>query len=249
MHLDVFAVVLRAVDYKETDRILTLLTDQSGLMIVKAQGCRRKNSPLAAPTQLLAYSHMTLFEYRDHYSIKEATVQEQFLGVRDDLAKLSLASYIAEVAQSVGVEGEANPELLSLTLNSLYALDKLHKPLELVRAAFDLKCMSIAGYAPLLDACAVCGLPQPVEPRLNLQEGVLHCKSCKGEVGPGQSLPLTAEMLAAARHIVYGDAKRLFSFQLPPDQLAPFAALASAYLTTQLERGFKTLDFYLSMKD
>lgn len=249
MHLDVSALVVRAVDYKETDRILTLLTAQNGLMTVKAQGCRRKNSPLAAPTQLLVYSQMTLFEYRDHYSLKEAVVQEQFLGVREDLAKLSLASYFAEVAQSVGVEGESNPELLSLVLNSLYALDKLQKPLELVRGAFDLKCMSIAGYAPLLDACAVCGLSQPQEPRLNLQEGVLHCRGCGGEVGQGRSVPLTGEMLAAARHIVYGDAKRLFSFALPPDQLSPFAALASDYLTTQLERGFKTLDFYLSVKE
>ena len=174
MHLDLSGVILRAVDYKETDRILTVLTDQNGLMTVKAQGCRRKNSPLAAPTQLLVYSHMTLFEYRDYYSLKEATVQEQFLGVREDLSKLSLASYFAEVAQCVGVEGESNPELLSLVLNSLYALDKLNKPLELIRAALDFKCMAIAGYAPLLDACAVCGVPEPEEPRLNLQEGVLH---------------------------------------------------------------------------
>ena len=248
MHQDLSGVVLRAVDYKETDRILTVLTDQNGLMTVKAQGCRKKNSPLAAPTQLLVYSHMTLFEYRDYWSVKEATVQEQFLGVREDLEKLSLASYIAEVAQCVGVEGESNPELLSLVLNSFYALDKLQKPPELIRAAFDLKCMSIAGYAPLLDACAVCGLPEPEGPYLNLQEGVLHCKSCKHEVGEGRSVPMTREMLAAARHIVYGDPKRLFSFTLLPDQLPPFAALASSYLTTQLERDFKTLDFYLSVK-
>lgn len=249
MHLDVSALVVRAVDYKETDRILTLLTDQNGLMTVKAQGCRRKNSPLAAPTQLLVYSQMTLFEYRDYYTLKEAAIQDQFLGVRQDLSKLSLGSYFAEVAQCVGTEGEAEAELLSLVLNSLYALDKLQKPLELVRAAFDLRCMVLSGYAPLLDACAVCGLAAPQEPRLNLQEGVLHCKSCGGEVGPGRSVPLTPEMLAAARHIVYGNPKRLFSFALPPEQLAPFAALASDYLTTQLERGFRTLDFYLSVKD
>lgn len=249
MHLDLSALVVRSVDYKETDRILTLLTDQNGLMTVKAQGCRRKNSPLAAPTQLLVYSQMTLFEYRDYYTVKEAVAQDQFLGVRQDLSKLALGSYFAEVAQCVGVEGEANPELLSLVLNSLYALDKLNKPLELVRAAFDLRCMVISGYAPLLDACAVCGLAEPAEPRLNLREGVLHCKGCGGEVGPGRSVPLTPEMLAAARHVVYGDPKRLFSFALPLEQLHPFADLASNYLTTQLERDFRTLDFYLSVKD
>ncbi len=246
MHLDLNGVVLRTTDYKESDRILTVLTDQNGLMTVKAQGCRRGNSPLAAATQLLVYSHMTLFAYRDYYTLQEAAVQEQFLGVREDLVKLSLASYFAEAAQCVGVEGEPNGELLSLLLNSLYALDKLKKPPELIRAAFDLRCMTLAGYAPLLDACAVCGVAEPAEPRLDLQEGVLHCGAC--QAGPGRSVPLTAEMLAAARHIVYGDPKRLFSFALPPGQLAPFAALASAYLTTQLERAFKTLDFYLSMK-
>ena len=248
MHLDVDGLILRGVDYKESDRILTVLTDQNCLMTVKAQGCRRKNSPLAAPTQLFVYSQMTLFEYRDYYTLKEAAIRDQFLGIRADLAKLALASYFAEVAQTVGVEGEANPELLRLTLNSLYALDKLSKPLELIRAAFDLKCMSIAGYAPLLDACAVCGVAQPEAPELDLREGVLHCKACKSEVGPGQSLLLSGEMLAAARHIVYGDAKRLFSFSLPPGQLPEFAHLASAYLTTQLERSFQTLDFYLSVK-
>lgn len=249
MHLDLSALVVRSVDYKETDRILTLLTDQNGLMTVKAQGCRRKNSPLAASTQLLVYSQMTLFEYRDYYTVKEAVAQDQFLGVRQDLAKLALGSYFAEVAQCVGTEGEAAPELLSLVLNSLYALDKLKKPLELVRAAFDLRCMVLSGYAPLLDACAVCGLAEPREPRLNLREGVLHCKGCGGEVGPGQNIPLTPEMLAAARHVVYGDPKRLFSFTLPSEQLHPFADLASGYLATQLERGFRTLDFYLSVKD
>lgn len=247
MHMETAGLVLRSVDYKEADKILTVLTAQNGLMTVKARGCRRRNSPLAASAQLFVYSRMNLFEYRDYYTVQEASVLDQFLGVREDVVKLSLAAYFAEVAQSVAVEGEANADLLSLTLNSLYALDRLDKPLELVRAAFALRCMAIAGYAPLLDACAVCGLPQPAEPRLHLQEGVLHCRDCKDGAGPGRSVALTPEMLSAARHIAYGEAKRLFSFRLPPDQLAPFAALTSDYLAAQLERSFKTLDFYHSM--
>lgn len=248
MHMDVCGVVLRGVDYKETDRILTVLTDQTGLVTVKARGCRRKNSPLAAPSQLFAYSHMTLFEYRDYYTLQEATVSDQFLGVRADIEKFALASYLAEVAQSVAVEGEQNAQLLSLVLNSLYALDKLPKPTELIRAAFDLRCMVISGYAPLLDACVVCGVAQPREPRLHLREGVLCCGPCREGAGPGQSVALTPEMLAAARHIACGDPKRLFSFSLPGDQLGPFADLTSAYLTTQLERSFRALDYYLSLR-
>lgn len=249
MEVNTTGVVLRSVEYKEADCILTVLTAEGGLRTVKARACRRRNSPLAAGAQLFVYSQMTLFEYRDYYTLKEATPLEQFWGVREDVVKLALASYFGEVVQTVGVEGEANGPLLSLFLNSLYALDKLSKPQELVRGAFDLRCMAIAGYAPLLDACAVCGLPQPQRPQMNLQEGVLHCGGCREEVGEGESVPLTPELLAAARHAVYGDPKRLFSFSLPGEQLAAFAGLGDRYVMAQLERPFRTLEFYLSLQN
>ena len=244
MHLDVSALVVRTVDYKETDRILTLLTDQNGLMTVKAQGCRRKNSPLAAPSQLLVYSEMTWFDYQDRWSLKEAATLHEFRGVREDLDKLALGSYFAEVAEAVAEEGVETPGLLSLTLNSLYAMDKLRLPLEQIKAAFEIKLCCLAGYEPLLDACAVCGV-EPTQPRLNLSEGVLHCRSCRRELGDaGISMPLDAPSLAALRYIAYGDPKRLCSFQIPDKSLSLLAGAAESFLLTQLERGFHTLDFY-----
>jgi len=140
------------------------------------------------------------------------------------------------------------PGMLSLILNSLYALDKLSKPPELVKAAFEMKLCALAGYEPLLDACAVCGVADPEKPLLNLNEGVLHCAGCRGELGgEGVSLPLDGPALAALRHIVYGDPKRLFSFTLPPPSMETLSGVCESFLLTQMERGFKTLDFYKSM--
>lgn len=242
MHIVTQGIVLREVQYKETDKILTVLAQGQGKVTVKSRGCRRKNSPLAAGSQLLVYSEMTLFDYQGRWTLQEAATLQEFRGVREDLTRLALGSYFAEVCEAVAVEGEDNPELLSLLLNSLYALDTLKKPPELVRAGFDWKCMALAGYAPLLDGCAGCG-EEPRDPRLNLTAGTVSCAAC------GDGAALTAEMLAALRHIVSGNPKRLFSFQLPPDQLDRFANLASSYLTTQLERAFRTLEFYLSVRE
>lgn len=247
MDIQTTGVVLRGVDYKESDRILTVLTAENGLMTVKARGCRRKNSPLAAAAQLFVCSQMTLFQYGEFLTLREAVVQEQFWGLREDMGKLALASYCAEVAQTVAVEGEGNPELLSLFLNSLYAMDKLDKPLELIRCAFDLRCMAIAGYAPLLDGCAVCGKAEPEEARWNLGAGVVTCGACAGD--RGESVPLSPGMLAAARHMVYGDPKRLFSVRLGREELAALAELGAQYVSEQLERRFRTLDFYLSVRE
>ncbi len=124
MDVQTAGVVLRAVDYKESDRILTVLTAQSGLMTVKARGCRKKNSPLTAASEPFAYSQMTLFAYQDYYTLREVSGLQQFWGLREDVVKLSLAAYFADVTQTIAVEGEPNQELLSLFLNCLYALDR-----------------------------------------------------------------------------------------------------------------------------
>jgi len=248
-HVVTRGLVLREVAYKESDKILTVLLEGQGKRTVKAQGCRRKNSPLAASSQLLMFSEMTLFDYQDRWSLKEANPLNEFRRARQDLERLALGSYFAEVAETVAEEGVETPGLLSLVLNSLYALDKLDKPLGLVKAAFEGKLCCLAGYEPLLDACVVCGKPEPEEPRLNLSEGVLHCAGCRSALeDAGISMPLDGPSLAALRHIVYGDPKRLFSFLLPPDSLERLAGAAESFLLTQLERGFRTLDFYKGLQ-
>ena len=245
MHMTTKALVLRDVDYKESDKILTLLTQEAGKLTASARGCRKKGSPVAAGVQLLAWSDLVLYEYRGRWTVKEAAVEREFLGLRRDVERLALACYFAEAAEALAVADVPAPELLSLVLNSLYALDQMpQKPLALVKAAFELRLMCAAGYEPILDGCAVCGAERPEEPRFHLREGVLHCARCRDEVGEGISMPLDGPALAAMRHIAYGDAKRLLSFSLGEESLRLLGDLTEAYLHTQLERGFRTLDFY-----
>jgi DNA repair protein RecO (recombination protein O) len=247
MNLDTKALVLREVNYKESDKILTVLTAHEGKLTLNARGCRKKNSPIAAASQQLVWSEMTLYEYKDRWSVKEAVTERQFLGVRSDLEKLSLASYFAEVTEALAEENQPEPELLSLILNSLHALDKLNLPQKQIKTAFEWKAMALAGYAPMTDGCAVCGKAQPDDPRIHLREGLLHCAACRDGVGDGVSIPLTPGALAALRHIVGGDPKRLFSFRLDEASLKQLSNGSEAYLMTQLERGFRTLDFYKSL--
>ncbi|MCI9402430.1 MAG: DNA repair protein RecO [Oscillospiraceae bacterium] len=243
-HLTTKGLVLREVNYKESDKILTVLVEGQGKRTVKAQGCRRKNSPLAAASQLLVYSDMTLYDYQDRWSMKEANTLEEFRGLQKDLSRLALGTYFAEVCEAVSEEGLETPGLLPLVLNSLYALDKLGKPEELVKAAFEIKLCCLIGYEPMVDACALCGT-EPEEPRFHLAEGVLHCRRCREALaGEGISLPLDRGSLAALRYTAYGDPKRLFSFQLPAESLDILAGVAEGFLLTQLERGFRSLDFY-----
>ena len=157
MHMRTKALVLRETAYKESDKILTLLTREAGKLTASARGCRKKGSAIAAGSQLLVWSDMVLYEYQGRWSVQEAAVEREFRGMRTDIVKFALGCYCGEVAELLAVEGLPNQELLSLLLNTLHALDKLDRPLPLVKSAFELRCLCLAGYGPLLDGCAVCG--------------------------------------------------------------------------------------------
>ena len=156
-HTVVRGIVLRGTDTKESDKILTVLTAGMGKLKVIAKGARSRRSRVAAAVQTLAYSEMVLSESRGWQYLSEASTIALFDGVRKDVELLALACYLAELTEQVTYEEAESGEILSLLLNALYALDTLHRPQALVKAAFELKLMSLIGFEPLAERCAVCG--------------------------------------------------------------------------------------------
>lgn len=233
-------LVLRETVTRDADKILTVLTPDRGRLSVIARGARRKGSRVAAACQLLAYSEMTLYEKGRWTMLDAADTIELFDGLRQDLTALSLAAYFAELTEAVS-DGSGG-DVLPLLLNALYALSALKKPPQLVKPAFQFRLMALAGYEPMADGCALCGAPQPENPMLDVVHGVVHCGKCR-EKG-GLSLPLMASGLAALRYVLYGDPRRLYSFSLPPEGLRALNHAADAYVSAQLERSFRTLDYY-----
>ena len=245
MYLTVKAIVLRVTDYNDRDALLTVLSQNHGKLTIKARGLRRKNSPLIAPCQLLSYGEFTLFEYRGMYTVNEAHTIELFQNLRKDLNQLALGTYFAQVAEVISQEDLPNPELLALLLNSLYALSKLALPEQQVKAAFELRAACLAGYEPDLSCCPSCGNQSP--DRFDLSAGHLQCQKCTIGEQSGIRIPINAGMLQALRYICACESKKLFSFTLGIENMEKLASLTEAYLSTQLERGFSTLDFYKSL--
>ena len=226
-YLTTRGLVLRTTEYKETDRILTVLSADHGLLTMKARGVRSNRSKLKGACQLLTYAEFTVGEAHGFSSITEATAIEMFPELRTDIVLLSLAS----------------PALLPLILNALYALAKLKKPPQLVKAATELRLAALAGYLPELSGCCVCGNPEP--DRFSIADGTLECASCRAS--DGVRMPLSAASLAAMRYIVSCPDKKLFSFALTGAAEKELCDAAESYLLTQLERSFYTLDFYKSL--
>ena len=240
-------IVLRESETKEADKIMTLLTQDRGKIPVIARGVRRKGCKYAACAQPLVYSEWTLYQKGDWYYANEGTTVELFDGLRKDLDAMALGFYFAVMTEAVVTEETPSQGILRHLLNGLYALSALHKPPDLVKAAFEIKLMCLAGYEPLADSCAFCGCVEPEQPLFDVVQGVLRCRAC-GVGESSLSMPLCQSSLAALRHVIYGDPKRLYSFRLDEEALRRLGNAAEAFAAAQLERGFRTLDFYKSLR-
>lgn len=246
MFLTTKALVLREAKYKEADKMLTLLSDREGKISASARGAMRRGCKFAASAQQLCYSEFTLFGNRGRWSVNEGTTIEQFLGLREDLGRLALGNYIAELLEAVSDEDAPNAAVLSLGLNSLYALSRGLYPPEHIKAVFELRLMCLSGYMPFLDCCASCGSEQLDYPRFSLNGGSLHCAGCPSG-SPGVSLPLCSQSLLAMRYITMAEPKKVFSFSLEGEAFERLKNVCEGYVLAQLERGFASLDYWKSV--
>ena len=86
MYIKTDGIVLKETEYKDNDKLLTVLTRDLGRITVKARGVKSGKSGSKAACQLLAYSEFTLFEQQGRYTVREAVSKELF----PELPKCSL---------------------------------------------------------------------------------------------------------------------------------------------------------------
>lgn len=244
MLLTTDGLVLRETNYKDSDKILTVLTSDLGKITVSARHGRANASRVRAGTQLFAYSDFTLFLSKGRYSLNEAEPKELFLGLRSDILKLSLASYVAEVLEASADEDAPTPGLLRTGLNTLFALANDVKPMEQVKAAFELRLAGLLGYAPDLSGCSRCGESGRAEYAFS-SDGQLVCRACAPDTR--EAYPLSKRALDAMRFVQVADVAKFLSFSLPADALAQFSRACEGYFLAQMGTTFRALTFYRSL--
>ena len=227
----------------ESDRFVTALTRDLGVIRASARGARQLKNRSGAATKLLTYSRLTLFRGRDKYIIDEAEPLQLFFELHSDIERLALAQYFCELAGVLAPREEAAEPCLRLLLNALHYLCTGGRDSRLIKAVVELKLLAFAGYMPTLTACASCGAADAAGFWLLPRDGILQCTACRRNAFDG-ALPVSVTVLAAMRHILYGPFEKCYSFTLPEDGLTGLAQVSEAFLLAQLGRGFNSLDFY-----
>jgi DNA repair protein RecO (recombination protein O) len=254
--LNAKGLVVRTVNYGERDRILTIYTEELGLITATANGSRSLKSRALVATELFCYSRYVLAYKNDRYTVREVDLIESFFDLRTDIEKLTLAGYICEVIAHVGTENMPDTPLLRLALNSLYAIAKDKAPLIQIKGAFEMRAAAVLGFLPELSVCSSCG-EEGENAVLDVMNGSLVCEACRREaentpqeevydpMHPTIRCVLTDAARAALFYVTCAPIEKFLSFKLENSaDMENFSRAAETYLLNHLETGFKSLDFY-----
>ena len=244
------AIVLRHNFLSEEDKMLVLLSREQGLIEAKARGVKRLKGPLLNSTEDFCYSDFCLFAGKSGYIVNSADKIDNFYLLRDDIEKLSLASYFCELTYFLTPTADNAEVFLRLLCNSLYLLANNKRSMAFLKPVFELRAISEGGFAPNLAACEECGEFETERMYFYPLDGCLKCGTCTTAEGEGQNrFLLSPSLLAAMRHIVYAELDRLFQFKTSDTVLKQLDHISEYYCKLYLERSLKSLDFYHSLKN
>ena len=249
-------LVLTEAAWGENDKLLTVLTAEAGKIPVLLKGgssLKNKSGGVCLP---MCYSEFVTADRGGRPWVREASELESFPHLRSVLEDTALAVYMCDVANEVCVENGDEAEMLQLTLNTLYALDRGLKDKRLLRAAFELRTAAACGFSPDLVGCSECGSEASETMYLDVMDGVMHCAEChrkrnSEEIREGHTallLPLSKPMLDVMRYVCYSEAKKYLSFELQEALHMQFSLYCEKYLLNHLGRGFSSLEFYKSLE-
>ena len=155
------------------------------------------------------------------------------------------ATLLGEKVQDVlsaGTHGSTfggNPVCCAGAINVLSRLDE--KMLEGVEERSAYIKQELAGAKGVLGVSGL-GLMLGIQTEKNAADIIAACRE-KG----GLAMPLSPAALAALRHVLYCPDKKLYSFTLDTPALRQLGQAAEVYVAAQLERSFRTLDYYKSI--
>ena len=244
MLIETDGLVIKETNVGETDRLITVLTSEYGLIRAFVTGGKSMKNKNLAGTGLLTYSDFVFYKGRDSYNVNSASEKEVFFELRNNIDNLSIAFYLAELFGELAPETAECSELLKLLLNSVYLLSKDKISGVQVKAVAELRAVAISGYAPNHVACTECGAFESEPMYFDIKHGTLRCDVCKEG---GRKLSFST--VTAMRHIIYSEAKKVFDFKLSDACLLELSAVCEAFALQQTGCIFKTLDFLKSLSN
>ena len=188
------AILLRRIEFGEYDLIVTLFTEDQGKTSAIAKSAKKsvKRFPGVLEPFSVLNAVLTHGKGKGMPVLREASLEEPFFKIREDILKTAYASYWAEMIYLWMAEGEPQATLYRLMTHVLTELNRGEVRAEMLSILFQMRFLSLAGFRPNFDHCHACktGLDQIqcASVVADPAKGGIICPTCGGVAGDRQRL-------------------------------------------------------------
>jgi DNA repair protein RecO (recombination protein O) len=153
------AVVLKSMKYRDSSKIVTFYSRRFGKIKGIAKGARQMKSKFGAALEPLSAVSLILYkkDQRELQLISQCDLLKTYKTIHSELDRLAVGLSIIELLNQLTHDEEGNDALYTLLVQSLDELERAQKHFMNFFLAFELRCVSVMGFMPSLDACKGCG--------------------------------------------------------------------------------------------
>ena len=197
-------IVLRTIDYLESDRIVVLLTKDMGKMTGIAKGARKSRIRFANTLEPFTHLSLILSQKKGNRMafIEETTTIHHYPGIRANLEKTLTASYFTELIDQFLWEEKPSSSVFYLLCEYLTLIEENQLVKNLIRF-FELRILCLIGYEPVLDRCTTCASPlQSFSSHgFSPSSGGIQCPRCIAQRNTTDIIPVS---MGAIRTLLLG---------------------------------------------
>lgn len=234
------AVVIKRIDFGEADKLLTLYTPRRGKIRVIAKGVRRTTSRLGGHVELLMHTKLLIAKGRNLDVVTQSETANSFARLREDLPRIGLGYYVAELLDRFTEEGVENEALFDLLVETLSRLAG-GGDAEMAVRFYEVQLLGHLGYRPQLFDCTRCRTRlEPVTNFFSPESGGALCPQCANEWTAAEVSVSALKLLRALQTGSGGLAERLKASQGIKDEVE---SLLRSHIRYFLERDLKSGKF------
>jgi len=228
--------ILRQRDYRDSDKLLSIFTEQKGKITAVAKGIKKPKSSLRACAQPFCHAYFHLNQGREMDLLTQGRLLDFYANSRSDLERSLYCIYLMELLDKSLMENIPLPGLYHVLLEVLTAVNEQGLNPLFIRY-FEVRLLSSLGYKPVLTHCLSCNRKAAAGFHFSLSEGGLICPACNGE--NSGVINISGETLGLLRLLSEGSFQTLPRVKASPGGLVQLERLLETYLEYHLDRKFK----------
>jgi len=241
------AIVIKTFDFRETSLIAALYTRDFGKINGILKGIKTTPPKFASTLEPFSFNEIIFYKKRNTslHLVSQCDLKDNFLAVRSDLTRVTLASMMVELLDALMPLEEVNGEIFDLLFTSLKAMAD-YPQVDKIATIFKIKLLALSGFKPQFDSCISCNSKVIGQGKFSVELGGLLCSGCYKKDFKARNI--FRGTVATILHIEKSELPDNLRLGINPQIKRELDSILSTFIEFHIERKLKSQNVLDSLK-